>query len=109
MSNTDRRRRRAKRRPPRTPRMPRWLTRYPIIGEVVHFYERRNGNVFGPFAAIVTVVEGPYSNAVNLAVVGEAALRFIPLVPYNDGGSEAGVWWTWVKPVDPEHVRQNGL
>jgi hypothetical protein len=81
----------------------------PMIGEIVHFYELRNGDVYGPYAAIVTVVEGPPSNAVNLAVLGEAALRFVPLVPYNDGGRESWQWWTWAGAVDPPHGNQSGL
>lgn len=76
----------------------------PMVGDCVHFYEMRGRRVIGPLAAIVTWT-GP--DDVTLAVVGEAAMRFVPLVPYDDGGSEAGQWWTWRRPV--RAVRQNGL
>lgn len=80
-----------------------------MIGQVVHFYEIRNGDVYGPYAAIVTVVDSSVSNMVNLAVIGEAALRFVPLVPYNDGGEEAGVWWMWPERAELRRINQNGL
>lgn len=81
----------------------------PMIGEIVHFYELRQGEAYGPYAAIVTVLGGQHSNAVNLAVIGEAAIRFVPLVPYGDEGQESGVWWRWAESVDPRRVNQNGL
>lgn len=85
-----------------------------MIGQVVHFYEIRNGDVYGPYAAIVTVVDSSVSNManlamVNLAVIGEAALRFVPLVPYNDGGEEAGMWWMWPERAEIRRINQNGL
>lgn len=81
----------------------------PIIGQVVHFYEVRNGDVYGPYAAIVTVVDSSVSNTVHLAVIGEAALRFVPLVPYNDGGEEARMWWKWPEGGTGRRIKQNGL
>jgi hypothetical protein len=85
--------------------------RAPLVGELVHFYERRTpGRIFGPLAALVTLVEQwPVNEAgeVNLAVLGEAALRFVPLVPYDDAGATTGQWWTWPRIVD--HVEQSGL
>ncbi len=81
----------------------------PIVGEVVHFYELRHGETYGPLAAMVTVLEGGSSNAVNLAVIGEAAIRFVPLVPFADAGRKCGMWWTRARAVEPGEIRQNGL
>ena len=80
-----------------------------MIGEIVHFYEFRHGELYGPYAAMVTSLESRRSSAVNLAVIGEAAIRFIPLVPFGDDGRECGMWWTRAQPVEPGHIKQNGL
>lgn len=82
---------------------------FPMIGEIVHFYELRNGEAFGPYAAMVTALAGRRSSAVNLAVFGEAAIRFVPLVPCGDDGRECNMWWTRAQYADPERIRQNGL
>ncbi len=82
----------------------------PLIGELVHFYERRGRRTYGPLAALVTLVdEWPVNDAgeVHLAVLGEAALRFVSLVPYDDAGVLTGQWWTW--PGVVAHIEQNGL
>lgn len=84
--------------------------RAPIVGELVHFYEQRGPRIYGPLAAFVTLVEQwpvNESGEVSVAVLGEAALRFVPLVPYDDGGALSAQWWTWPRAV--AHVEQNGL
>jgi len=73
----------------------------PQIGAIVHFYELEDGTpeAVGPLPAIVTGTEEAWAHnsrgEVHLAVFEQMALRFIPLVPYADGGKEAGQWWTW--------------
>lgn len=94
-----------------------WHTRHPwgdeaarpMIGEIVHFYELRHGEAYGPLAAMVTALAGQHSSAVNLAVIGEASIRFVPLVPRDDAARESGMWWARVEHVDPKRVKQNGL
>lgn len=71
----------------------------------MHFYEIRNNQVEGPYAAIITGVES-WSGETHLAILGESELRFVPCVPFNDGGRETGEWWVWpidIVPID-HHV-----
>jgi hypothetical protein len=82
---------------------------HPMIGEVVHFYELRQGEVYGPLAAMVTALAGRHSREANLAVIGEASIRFVPLVPRDDAARESGMWWARAEHVDPKRVKQNGL
>jgi hypothetical protein len=82
--------------------------RVPSVGDVVHFYERRYGRrLAGPYAALVTRVdEWPVNRhgEVDLAVLGDGALRFVPLVPFDDAGARTGQWWTW-RPASNEAIR----
>ncbi len=86
--------------------------RAPIVGESVHFYEHRLSGEFGPLAALVTYVSPSewrvnHEGSVHLAVIGEATVRHIPDVPFDDGGAYAGCWWRWPEAV--ERVHQSGL
>jgi hypothetical protein len=69
----------------------------PQVGDLVHFYERLGARIRGPLAAIVTGIEddGVSTPECSLAVLSDGGLRFVPSVPYNDGGETAGLWWTW--------------
>jgi hypothetical protein len=76
--------------------------RVPRIGDTVHFYERMPPRrPRGPAPAIVTAVSEWRVNTageVGLAVLEEAGLRFVPLVPYADAGAATGQWWAWPQP-----------
>jgi hypothetical protein len=83
-------------------------TRSPAVGDVVHFYEPRYGRrLAGPYAALVTHVdEWPINHhgEVDLAVLGDGALRFVPLVPFDDAGARTGQWWTR-RPASNDDIR----
>lgn len=92
---------------PSLPAEPR-SERVPAVGDVVHFYERRYGRrLAGPYAALVTRVDEWSVNGhgeVDLAVLGDGALRFVPLVPFDDAGARTGQWWLW-PPTPNAHGR----